>query len=62
MQQRVDDKLENDFDYDGGFDAKLGVTQSLTLDLTYRTDFSQTEVDQDQVNLTRFSLFLSRKA
>ena len=61
VQQRVDDALENDFDYDGGFDAKLGVTQSLTLDLTYRTDFSQTEVDQDQVNLTRFSLFFPEK-
>ena len=61
IQQRSGGVLGNEFDYDGGFDAKLGVTQSLTLDLTYRTDFSQTEVDQDQVNLTRFSLFFPEK-
>jgi Domain of unknown function (DUF5916) len=40
-----------------GFDVKWGVTPTMTLDGTYNTDFSQTEVDQDQVNLTRFSLF-----
>ncbi len=61
IQQRSDGALENDFDYDGGFDVKYGVTQTLTLDATYRTDFSQTEVDQDQVNLTRFSLFFPEK-
>jgi hypothetical protein len=33
----------------------------MTLDLTYRTDFSQVEVDQEQVNLTRFSLFFPEK-
>jgi hypothetical protein len=47
--------------YDGGFDLKYGVTPRLTLDLTYRTDFSQVEVDQEQVNLTRFSLFFPEK-
>jgi len=47
--------------YDGGLDLKYGVTPRLTLDLTYRTDFSQVEVDQEQVNLTRFSLFFPEK-
>ena len=42
---------------DGGGDLKYGVTSSTTLDLTFRTDFSQVEVDQVQVNLTRFPLF-----
>jgi hypothetical protein len=42
---------------DGGMDAKWGLTPGLTLDLTWRTDFSQVEVDQERVNLTRFSLF-----
>ena len=37
------------------------MTQFLTLDLTYRTDFSQVEADQQQVNLTRFSLFFPEK-
>jgi hypothetical protein len=40
-----------------GADAKYGVTQNLTADLTYNTDFAQVEADQQQVNLTRFSLF-----
>jgi Domain of unknown function (DUF5916) len=40
-----------------GFDAKYGVTPGLTLDLTVNTDFSQVEVDQERVNLTRFPLF-----
>lgn len=42
---------------DAGFDVKYGVTPGLTLDLTYNTDFSQVEVDQQRVNLTRFPLF-----
>ena len=48
-------------DYDGGFDLKYSATPSLTLDATYRTDFAQVEVDQQQVNLTRFSLFFPEK-
>jgi hypothetical protein len=53
--------LKSDFDSDGGVDLKYGLTPSLTLDATYRTDFSQAEVDQDQVNLTRFNLFFPEK-
>jgi hypothetical protein len=48
-------------DYDGGVDLKYGVGASLTLDATYHTDFAQVEVDQQQVNLTRFSLFFPEK-
>ncbi|MEZ4425538.1 MAG: DUF5916 domain-containing protein [Gemmatimonadota bacterium] len=44
-----------------GGDAKIGITQSLTLDLTANTDFAQVEVDDQQVNLTRFSLFFPEK-
>ena len=47
--------------HDGGIDLKYGLTQSLTLDATYRTDFSQVEVDQQQVNLTRFSVLFPEK-
>jgi len=46
---------------DGGLDLKYGVTPRLTLDLTLRTDFSQVEVDREQVNLTRFGLFFPEK-
>ncbi len=52
----VDPRFRNDFDPDGGFDVKYGVTQSLTADFTYRTDFAQVEDDDQQVNLTRFTL------
>ncbi len=37
-----------------GFDAKIGLTSSLNLDLTVNPDFSQVEVDQQVINLTRF--------
>jgi len=46
---------------DAGLDLKYGLTPSMTLDLTYNTDFSQVEVDQEQVNLTRFSLFFPER-
>ncbi|NNM35469.1 MAG: carbohydrate binding family 9 domain-containing protein [Gemmatimonadetes bacterium] len=50
-----------DTQLEGGLDLKYGVAPSLTLDLTFNTDFSQVEVDQQQVNLTRFSLFFPEK-
>jgi hypothetical protein len=46
---------------DAGFDLKYGLTSRLTLDVSALTDFSQVEVDQEQVNLTRFSLFFPEK-
>ena len=46
---------------DGGGDLKYSLTPSLTLDLTFRTDFSQVEVDQERINLTRFSTFFPEK-
>lgn len=46
---------------EGGFDLKWGVTPQLTLDVTALTDFSQVEVDEQQINLTRFSLFFPEK-
>ncbi len=46
---------------DFGADAKLGLTPSLTLDLTYNTDFAQVEVDDQRVNLTRFPVFFPEK-
>lgn len=44
-----------------GFDIKYSITPSLTLDATYNTDFAQVEVDDQQVNLDRFSLFFPEK-
>jgi uncharacterized membrane protein YgcG len=46
---------------DLGGDLKLGITANITADLTYNTDFAQVEVDERQVNLTRFSLSFPEK-
>ena len=48
-------------DRDAGVDVKYGLTKSLTADFTYNTDFAQAEVDDQQINLTRFSLFFPEK-
>jgi hypothetical protein len=48
-------------DSDIGFDVKYSITPSLTLDLTYNTDFAQVEADEQQVNLDRFNLFFPEK-
>jgi hypothetical protein len=53
--------LDSEHQFDGGVDLKYGLTPSLTLDATYRTDFAQVEVDEQQVNLTRFNLFFPEK-
>ena len=55
------DPLDRSLEWDAGVDMKYGVTAGLTLDLTLNTDFSQVEVDQQQVNLTRFSLFFPER-
>jgi len=48
-------------DQEFGVDLKYSVTPSLTLDLTYNTDFAQVEVDDAVINLDRFSVFLPEK-
>ena len=46
---------------DVGVDAKYAISPSLTLDVTYNTDFAQVEVDRQQINLDRFNLFFPEK-
>ncbi|MGB0543572.1 MAG: DUF5916 domain-containing protein [Longimicrobiales bacterium] len=53
--------IENDATGDIGLDLKYGITANLTADVTINTDFAQVEVDERQVNLTRFSLFYPEK-
>ncbi|WP_167610370.1 DUF5916 domain-containing protein [Maribellus sediminis] len=52
-----------DVDYrkDFGFDAKVGISSSMNLDLTYNPDFAQVEVDQQIANIDRFELFFPEK-
>jgi Domain of unknown function (DUF5916) len=59
--------IDNDLSTDkkwrntAGLDAKIGVSSYLTLDLTANPDFSQVEVDDQLINLTRFSLFFPER-
>lgn len=48
-------------DTDAGGDLRYKFRTNLTLDLTYRTDFAETEADLFQTNLTRFPLFFPEK-
>lgn len=50
-----------DATYDLGLDARYRLTNNLTLDATINTDFAQVEADDEEVNLTRFSLFFPEK-
>jgi hypothetical protein len=47
--------------FSAGLDAKYGITNNLTLDVTVNTDFAQVEADDEAINLTRFSLFFPEK-
>jgi Domain of unknown function (DUF5916) len=57
----ADDPFSNRASAGIGLDAKVGVTRGLVADFTYNTDFAQVEDDEQQVNLTRFSLFFPEK-
>ena len=54
-------RISNDPDGNVGADLKYAVTQGLSLDATFNTDFAQVEADEQQINLTRFSLFFPEK-
>ena len=53
--------LDDDFTRDVGLDVKYNLTSNLTFDGTVNTDFAQVEADDQQVNLTRYSLFFPEK-
>ncbi|MGE3887053.1 MAG: DUF5916 domain-containing protein [Vicinamibacterales bacterium] len=54
-------QLLNDLTATGGLDAKYGINANMTADLTINTDFAQVEVDEQQVNLTRFPVVFPEK-
>ena len=54
-------RLENELARNAGLDIKYNVTSNLTLDTTINPDFAQAEADDEQVNLSRFSLFFPEK-
>lgn len=47
----------SDLKLNGGLDAKIGVTNDLTLDLTVNPDFGQVEADPAAINLDGFEIF-----
>lgn len=51
----------NRYEEEAGLDIKYGLSNNLTLDITMNPDFAQVEADDQQVNLTRFSLFFPEK-
>ena len=61
VQRDFADDRSTEYGLDPSLDFKYGLTPSLTLDLSYKTDFAQVEADQEQINLTRFSLFFPEK-
>jgi len=53
--------VSEDLNLNFGGDAKVAVTSALNLDITFRPDFSNTDVDQQQTNLNRFELFFPER-
>ncbi len=46
---------------DAGLDAKIGLSNNITMDLTVNPDFGQVEADPSQVNLTTYETFFEEK-
>ena len=54
FQDRESEPIESSTRLQAGFDAKVGISPSMSLDLTVNPDFSQIEVDEQILNLSRF--------
>jgi hypothetical protein len=66
--ERFEKEPENPFrssgkmnDLDVGLDAKIGLTNYLTMDLTINPDFGQVEADPSEVNLSTYETFFEEK-
>jgi hypothetical protein len=51
----------NDFAFNAGVDAKVGISSDYTLDLSVNPDFGQVEADPSVLNLTSFEIFYQEK-
>ena len=60
-QNKVFATGDSSSDFEPSLDLVYKLTPSMNGSLTFNTDFSATEVDDRQVNLTRFSLFFPEK-
>ncbi len=54
-------KTGNDFQINGGLDAKIGITNDLTLNLTINPDFGQVEADPAAIVLDGFQVFYDER-
>lgn len=54
-------RQDREWKLNGGFDIYKNFTPNLVGVFTYRTDFAETEVDDRQINLTRFPLYYPEK-
>ncbi len=61
QSREEDGALPVEGELEAGLDLKAEVRPGLVLDVTLNTDFAQVEVDDEQVNLTRFGLFFPEK-
>lgn len=64
VRYNMDGQVKNpsiSHELNGGFDAKIGVSNTMNLDLTVNPDFSQVEVDRQVTNLTRFNIFFPER-
>ncbi|MPZ20650.1 MAG: hypothetical protein GEV06_22480 [Luteitalea sp.] len=57
----LDSTETGDFRNKPGLDLAYNITSSLKLTATFNTDFGETEVDERQINLSRFSLLFPEK-
>ncbi len=61
QNNRTEELRSWDVDHAAGLDVRYRFQTNVTLDLTFNTDFAETEVDRFQSNLTRFPLFFPEK-
>jgi len=61
VSKDYEENTPTSFRHEIGMDAKIGISSSLNLDLTINPDFSQVDVDQQVINLSRYELFFPEK-
>jgi len=61
VQSETGNGYNNDAGVDGGIDINYNLTPGLKASVTINTDFAETEVDDRQINLTRFPIRFPEK-
>jgi hypothetical protein len=57
----TDYDIKSDYEHEAGVDVRFSPSPNTSLDVTVNTDFAQVEADNQQINLTRFPIFLQEK-